>query len=414
MHIIDQTFCRIEYEKFVLRSFEQVPADREKELQDLIQEHGERGERRGHYKRLALLKTEPSETSPRSYYAQVYGVAGVRRYDSSSGHTIYAVPVLSFRMGPTRGHYTNCYLVLGAGDVTLIDCGTRNSEQHLEEGVRVVREFYGEEVSLDDVRSVVITHAHIDHFGGLTFLYPRCKPDVYAHEDDARSIENVQEVLSQTSQTIASFLSVAGLDPEELAELKAMYTRSKRTAEGIPVSRPLRDGDRIIDGFEVIHVPGHCSGQINLLVGDVLFLGDHILTDITPHQFPRFYMKGMGLVHYIPSLLKIGSRSQKVRLGLAAHNDPILDVRKRAMEIIDAHHNRLADLLSLLDRPKTLYELTTQYYTEVEGKPLSGYDRILALEEIQAHMEYLDGAMNYVEVVPETGDERAVLRYRRK
>jgi hypothetical protein len=66
-----------------------------------------------------------------------------------------------------------------------------------------------------------------------------------------------------------------------------------------------------------------------------------------------------------------------------------------------------------MDRPKTLHELTTQYFTEIQGKPLSGYDRILALEEIQAHMEYLADAMNYVEVTHLEGDEPDVLRYRR-
>jgi glyoxylase-like metal-dependent hydrolase (beta-lactamase superfamily II) len=413
MHIIEQGFCRIEYEKFALREMEQIPLDREHELQELIQKHGERSQRRQHYKRLALLKSEAGSAGSRSYYAQAYGIAGVRQYVTSSGHTVYTIPVLSFQMSPFRSHDTNCHLVLGK-DLTLIDCGTGDSEPSLEEGFRVVRDFFGEKVAVEDIRNVIVTHAHIDHFGGLTFLYPRCKPDVYAHEDDAQSIRNVQDVLSQTSETIARFLSVAGIEPAELRELREMYTKSKRTAEGIPVTHPVRDSDRVIENFEIIHVPGHCPGQINIRIGDIAFLGDHILMDITPHQFPRFYMKGMGLVHYIPSLLKISSRSQKIRLGLAGHNEAVQDVRGRAMEIIDLHHNRLADILSLMDRPKTLYELTTQYFTEIEGKPLAGYDRILALEEIQAHMEYLDGAMNYIEVVREKAGGGEVLRYRRR
>ena len=30
MDIVEQTFCRIEYDKFVLHRFEQIPQDREK------------------------------------------------------------------------------------------------------------------------------------------------------------------------------------------------------------------------------------------------------------------------------------------------------------------------------------------------------------------------------------------------
>jgi hypothetical protein len=67
-----------------------------------------------------------------------------------------------------------------------------------------------------------------------------------------------------------------------------------------------------------------------------------------------------------------------------------------------------------MDQPRTLHELTTQYFTEIQGKPLTGYDRILALEEIQAHMEYLTDAMDYVEVTHEQGDDQTVYRYRRR
>lgn len=413
MDIVEETFHRLEYDKFVQGVFDGLPAEREQEISELIQKYGERALRMEHYRRIWLLKEEPAAMSCRSYYVKTYGVAGVRRYETSSGHTVYRIPVLSFRKGALCSHYTNCCLILGR-ELTLVDCGTRHSEESLRKGFQVVSEFYAERIGLNDVANIVITHAHIDHFGGLAFLTRGRRRNIYVHRDDVWSVENIQSALVQLRETISSFLKKAGLGGEILGEFIEMYTSGKRSLEGFQVSHPVEDGDRIVEGFEVIHVPGHCPGQITLQVGDILMLGDHILMDITPHQFPKFYMKGMGLGHYIPSLLKICSRTKRIRIGLGGHNEDVLNVRGRALEIINQHHNRLADLLSLLEEPQTLVELTDRYFTEIQGKPLEGYDRILALEEVEAHMEYLADAMKCVERVPAGDGEPGAMRYRVK
>ena len=48
------------------------------------------------------------------------------------------------------------------------------------------------------------------------------------------------------------------------------------------------------------------------------------------------------------------------------------------------HHDRLADFLDFLQEPYTVAELSHQYFGEVQG-----YNVLLALEEVGAHLEYL-------------------------
>ena len=125
-------------------------------------------------------------------------------------------------------------------------------------------------------------------------------------------------------------------------------------------------------------------------------------------------MEGMGLIYYLPSLLKVCSRSADVRLGLPAHQHEISDIKGRALEIVYAHHERLSDLLSLLESPVNLYDLSDRYFSEVEGKELKGYDRVLAIEEISAHVEYLIENLNCAEIVnPLDREKGGVLLYQR-
>src|SRR5262249_1140427 len=132
-----------------------------------------------------------------------------------------------------------------------------------------------------------------------------------------------------------------------------------------------------------IHTPGHCPGQICLLVGDVLLTSDHVLSRITPHQFPQAITPFGGLEHYFHSLAKV-RKLELVNLALGGHEEPIGDLRGRVDEIASFHRERLGKVREICKTPKTIVEVAAELFGTQEG-----YGTILAIEEAGAHVEYL-------------------------
>ena len=108
----------------------------------------------------------------------------IGRYETAGGVKIYRLPVLAF-----PGHITNCYLVLDDA-VTLIDTGSGNpdSNESLAKAFEDLRDDFGEKVTLADVGRVVITHGHVDHFGGLNYILGESSPKIAIHPLDSSTL----------------------------------------------------------------------------------------------------------------------------------------------------------------------------------------------------------------------------------
>jgi glyoxylase-like metal-dependent hydrolase (beta-lactamase superfamily II) len=117
---------------------------------------------------------------------------------------------------------------------------------------------------------------------------------------------------------------------------------------------------------------------------DVLFVGDQVLSEITPHQAPERLMPSTGLGHYLNSLEALRTWCTGVRLTLPGHENPITDVESRINAICALHMERLQKVLDLLSEPLTIDEISRKLFGEVNG-----YNILLALEETGAHVEYL-------------------------
>ena len=253
----------------------------------------------------------------------------VRRFDSNSGVRIYRIVCDAF-----PGLMANIYLLLEAGEPTIVDSGSGfgHANEQLLDGLERVQSDFGETVTLADVRRIVITHGHIDHFGGLAFLHERApRAEIAIHELDVRILTAFEERVAVAKKAIRRFLQEAGVGPDLLPGFMDIYGFSKKSVHSLPVSRTLVDGQEL-DGMRFIHTPGHCPGQVCIALGDVLLSADHILPEISPHQAPESIMPYTGLGHYLESLEKIGrmggfdlalrwpSRSDQRRLQ-ARHRD---------------------------------------------------------------------------------------------
>lgn len=331
--------------------------------------------------RLSLLKDAAGGASRRGEYIERYGCAGVRLFAINGGARIYLLPAETFPR-----HMNNIYLILEPGGSTLFDVGSGfdSSRRDLALGFAIVRDIYQEEARLEAVSEAVISHAHIDHFGGAGDLRAAAPGAIVSiHELDYRVIACFEERVVIAIKDIEVFLCRAGVSPEDRERLLALYLSSRDSFKSVPVDRALRDGDKVGGGHRVIHTPGHCPGQICLFAGGVLLTSDHVLSRITPHQFPQAITPYVGLENYFHSLAKVRDL-EGVRLSLGGHEDPIPDLPSRVDEIVAFHRERLLAVKAICAEPRTVMEVARALFGAQEG-----YGVILAIEEAGAHVEYL-------------------------
>ena len=335
-------------------------------------------------------------------YREQHGVCGVQRFATSGGATIYLMKVETF-----PDHVNNVYLICDGGRATLYDCGsqTAQSQDELRRANQILKKVFGEPLGLDDVKDVVISHAHIDHFGGVGEWKGKAK--IHVHEFDARVLTRFEERIITAAMQVRVFLERAGVEESVRHELEQMYVFTKQLFVSVPVDRVVTDGDQV-NGFALHHAPGHCPGQICMQVHNVLLTTDHVLPRITPHQSPESITPWTGLDHYLISLerfRKIGG----VDLALPGHEEPIPRLQQRIVEIEQFHRARLETVRGLCKEPHTIAQIAAELFgTQV------GYGRLLALEEAAAHAEYLArrGQLEVANLEDLTRSPNPVLRYR--
>jgi glyoxylase-like metal-dependent hydrolase (beta-lactamase superfamily II) len=311
----------------------------------------------------------------------ISSVAIPRLFETSGGAKIYQIALEIF-----PGFWGHVYLALVDGYRVLIDTGSGfgKGNQQLEDRLRAVSKELGESVSLDRLTHVLITHGHIDHFGGLSYVRPRTQALVGVHELDLRNLTNHEERLAVVSRRLGDFLTEAGVPDGHRQELIDLYKFSKSLYHSVRVDFTYEAAGMRVGPFEFLHTPGHCAGQVVIRLHDVLFSGDHVLEHTSPHQSPERLTLSTGLDHYLKSLDGVEAWAKGVRLALGGHHDPILDLPSRLEQIRTLHSLRLAKVLDLLETPRTIAEVSHSLFGEVHG-----YNVLLALEEAGAHVEYL-------------------------
>ncbi len=331
--------------------------------------------------------------------------AAVTRYIAQNGVRVYTLPIEVF-----PHFWGNAYVLVGNGVATLIDAGSGlgNSNEHLLAGWAELQSTWGERLALADLTRIIITHAHIDHFGGVQMLRQHTQAPITMHPLDRRVLTNFENRLLMAAKSLHLFLQRAGVDPAEQQRLMQMYLWNKDQFHALPVEATVEDGT-LIDGLlEVIHTPGHCPGQICLRMDEVLFSADHILARTSPHLAPETITPNTGLEAYNRGLRAI-KRLQGIELTLGGHEQPITNLAERIAALYASHQRKLDQILTLLKMaPRTVAELTALIHPRVQG-----YDVLLAVEQVGAHVEYLylRGYIRPINIDAESDERMSALQY---
>jgi glyoxylase-like metal-dependent hydrolase (beta-lactamase superfamily II) len=268
----------------------------------------------------------------------------------------------------------------------------------------------GERVNLGSLTHIFITHGHIDHYAGLDYIVPKTQAKIGVHELDYGTLTNYHERKDLVGRNLTRFLIEAGVAESRVIEIVNMYMITKGLFSRSRVDFTYEDIGMRVGPFEFLHVPGHSAGAVVIQLDNVVFAGDHVLSDITPHQAPESLTLNTGLSHYLDSLRSMLGWVKNYDIVLGGHNQWIDDLPKRIAEIYLEHKDRLTTILTMIEeKPRNTTEISKALFGRVHG-----YTILLALEETGAHIEYLYrfGFLSVDNLEEVKNSKSHVLRYR--
>lgn len=284
---------------------------------------------------------------------------------------------------------------LRAGDgIVLVDTGMhdRGSMAHFELALSAT----GHKV--EDIRLIVITHAHPDHCGQAPPLAERAGCEVWMHpawklhanEDIDRTIE-------------VALLSGVPAEP-----LQRWADRRRSAGSGqagtLYSDRDLLPGVTIetdAGAWQVIETPGHAPSHVCLHQPEqrLLITGDHLLGRVSQYFDVGYTPDPVG--EFLRSLDVI--EPLDARLALAGHARPFVDIPghiEANRELIDRNLRSAREALQA--GPITAYEVARAVWAERFSEELAGWQMMMATAWL-THLE----ALGEVERTPPEGEDPA-------
>ena len=249
--------------------------------------------------------------------------------------------------------------------------------------------------SVQDVRGVLVTHVHPDHYG----LAPRLRDETGAwvalHAADAELIHRGRQRQASLIDSLTGDLLEAGAPPEDVQRASTDALAMVRLMpRGLP-DRQITDGERLeVPGWHLtaIWTPGHSPGHVCFYDEDreLLLSGDHLLPTISSHVG---FHAGSGpdpLGDFLASLRKLIERGEP-REVLPAHQWRFVGLVDRATRLIEHHQQRLGEVLSVLESGEaTVWDIASRLHWYTPWAEFNTFLRHAALGETRAHLVYLE------------------------
>ena len=294
------------------------------------------------------------------------------------------------------------------GGLLLFDCGlgSPQSAAAMAEGLaRIGR-------SPRDISRIVVSHGHIDHYGGAAGLLEQVGREIPVHAHP-RDIPKMSEGFSGFREQVpayATFFQRLGVPVEVMGDawrqVSDGFTKARRIpkVEPLDLSEPLRMRHAT---FEPMHMPGHTPGLLCLYDRDHrLFLSDdHLLEHVSPNPLIELGPDGQEgwrpLVAYVESVTRL--HALDVDTILPGHATPFGDHRAVIDRLLAFYGKRQQKIREeLWNGPLTGWEVTTRLFPLAPGRAM-----FLTVSETLANLEVLEERGEVVRI-----DDGDLLRFR--
>lgn len=160
----------------------------------------------------------------------------------------------------------HCYSGIFDGDLVLFDTGPPTGE---------ARKYLQDHFNLDDLKHVVVTHCHIDHFGQAAWLEQNSDAVIYLPFRDALRMKEQERWKREMYKLLFDY----GFDQQYLDNLKEYLSRGSRFSQ--PKEFKVVEDDlpaRL--GITVLACPGHSQSDLVYACEDWVVTGDTLLKGV--------------------------------------------------------------------------------------------------------------------------------------
>lgn len=303
---------------------------------------------------------------------------------------LWSIPV-PIPINPLR--YVLVYALETRDGVAIVDAGWHTDEAY----GALVAGLASAGYEIGDVKAVLVTHMHPDHYGLAGRIREESGAWIGLHREDARHLhdryddEAMSKLIDQQREQLVR-CGVPDFTAQELAEA------SKMLREFVTMAAPdrlIEDGERLdLPGWELraVWTPGHTPGHLCFVAPErrLLFSGDHVLAKITPHVGAHPQSGPNPLADYLDSLRKVGELT--VDEVLPAHEFRFLELAARIDYVIAHHEGRLAEVeRAVTDSPGlTCWDITTRLTWSRPWETIPPFMQRTANNETLAHLVWLE------------------------